>query len=36
MAQSHGSMVPAPASLEIDIPSMVINNLKLFKNKYLS
>lgn len=34
MAQSNGSIVPAPAPLEIDNPSMVINNLKLFKNKF--
>ena len=34
MAQSNGFIVPAPGPLEIDNPSMVINNLKLFKNKF--
>lgn len=34
MAQSNGSIVPAPAPLDINDSGTVINNIKLFKSKF--
>jgi len=34
MAQSNGSIVPAPAPLDVNDSGTVINNIKLFKCKF--
>lgn len=34
MAQSNGSIVPAPAPLDINDSGTAINNIKLFKSKF--